>query len=168
MKCTKYAFRLWEGKLHLLGSRKGKSLPLFSFTLQGQSLSHMGNFLKQDLQRNHQPSLMYPDDGDDVYDSLGSLISHLEAICYVNQQRTPPPTPPYRAGGQQPDLLSLLHSRHRGRQRIEGSRLRKEEEREQVKGRQCCWRTGGWGPGEADQIGALEISHVGALWWPNG
>lgn len=43
--------------------------------------------------------------------------------------------------------------------------MRKEEEEgEQVKGRRCCWRRGGWGPGEADQIGALEISHVGALW----
>lgn len=49
-----------------------------------------------------------------------------------------------------------------------GAGVRKEEEGEQVKGRRCCWRTEGWGLGEADQIGALEISHVGALWRPNG
>lgn len=132
-------------------------------------LSHMGNFLEQDLQRNHRPSLMYPNDSDDVCDSLGTLISHLEAIWYVNHQQQHPTNSSRCAGGQQPDLLSLLHSRHRGRQRIEGSRLRKEEEEgEQVKRRRCCWRTGGWGPGEADQIGALKISRVGALWRPNG
>lgn len=79
----------------------------------------MGNFLEQDLQRNHRPSLMHPNDDDDVCGSPGSLISHLEAICYVNHQqhpqRRPPPLFP-RAGGQQPDLLLQLHSRHWGRQ----------------------------------------------------
>lgn len=111
---------------------------------------------------------MYPNDGADVYDSPGPLISHLEAIWYVNHQQHPQHPPPLSAptpcaDGQQPDLLLLLHSRHRGSERREGSRLKEEEEGEQVKGRRCCWRTVGWGPGEADQIGAFEISHVGAL-----
>lgn len=119
---------------------------------------------------------MYPIDGDDVCDSLGPLISHLEAIWCVNHQQQQPPHP-HRHPHRHPAVLaaSSLTCFHcstpgaEGSQRIECSRLRKEEEEgEQVKGKQCCWRTRGWGPGEADQIGALEISHVGALWRPNG
>lgn len=137
-------------------------------------------------------SLMCPCD---MCFSPGALITHLEAIWDENHHRRrrhqgsastaatgssdeqPPivsslPLPCYGtlAGSSLTWFYSITPGTRGGVERPGRERWRRRRRREggRVKGRRRCQGTGGRGPREADQIGALKISHVGALWRPNG